>query len=382
MTSDGVGFAIRFGHDPEISREAPGRVNLMGEHTDYNEGFVLPVAIPQTTTVEIGRRDTREIRAASADEDSGRVAAYLLGEEKRRGTWVDYVQGITAELSRQQIAIGGFDLWIRSSVPVGSGLSSSAALEISLLRALRDLFEIRLDDVALALAGRRAENDLVGAPVGIMDQMASSLASESSALLLDTRTLDFQHIPIPASIEIVVVDSGVRHDHAAGDYRVRRQECEEAARRLGVTALRDVPLERMRDVEALPPVLCRRARHVVTENARVLETREALRTADLARLHDLFEASHVSQRDDFEVSIPAVDRIVDAASQVPDLVGARLTGGGFGGSVVMLARAGAAVTSAERLLALLGPTAGGTRIVVPAPGSDRFARHFLQRHGS
>ncbi|MEP6769446.1 MAG: galactokinase, partial [Acidobacteriota bacterium] len=309
----------------------------IGEHTDYNGGFVLPTAIPQKTRAEVARRSDRRVRAASAEAGGGRISEFLLGEEARRGDWIDYVQGVTAELARQGLTVPGFDLWIRSAVPVGSGLSSSAALEISLLRALRELAGLPLDDVALALAGQRAENDLVGAPVGVMDQMASSLADVGVALFLDTRSLASERIPIPPAAELLVVDSGVRHDHASGDYRRRRAECEEAARRLGVRELRDLPAERRPDLERLPEPLRRRARHVVTENERVIEAAAALREGDLSGLGRLFDASHESQRQDFEVSVPAVDAIVNAARAEPHVYGARLTGGGFGGSVVVLA---------------------------------------------
>ncbi|MEO8432269.1 MAG: galactokinase [Acidobacteriota bacterium] len=347
-------FVRLFRRPPEAAREAPGRVNLIGEHTDYNGGFVLPTAIPQTTRAEMARAPGHRVRAASAQADDGRVSEYVLGEERRRGTWIDYVQGVTQAASRQGAAVSGFDLWIRSEIPPGSGLSSSAALEIAVLRALRDLFDLPLDDVALALAGRSAENDLVGAPVGIMDPMASSLAGPGFALFLDTRTLEFERIAIPPDAEIVVIDSGVRHDHSSGDYRVRRAECEEAARRLGVRELRDLPEARRDALEALPQPYRRRARHVVTENARVLEAADALRRGDLPMLGALFNASHDSQRDDFEVSVPEVDRIVEAAREEEGVLGARLTGGGFGGSVVLLAHAPFGKTAGERVVAHVG----------------------------
>ena len=375
-------FRDLFGREPELARDAPGRVNLIGEHTDYNGGFVLPTAIPQRTRAEVARRPGKTVRAASvrmaggADEKE-RVVEYALGSEKRREAWIDYVQGVTAELARRGIALDGFDLRLESDVPLGSGLSSSAALEVSVARALRDLFRFDLDDVALALVGQRAENDLVGAPVGVMDQMASSLSSPGEALFLDTRSLETRKIPIPASAEIVVIDSGVRHDHAHGDYRKRRAECEEAAKRLGVRQLRDVGLDRMAEIERLPDPLDRRARHVVTEDARVLEAVDALRAEDLPRLGRLFDASHDSQRDDFDVSVPAVDAIVRAARELDEVWGARLTGGGFGGSVVVLARAGSGARVGEMIAREASKDAPDARLVVP-PKQDDFsssARH-------
>jgi galactokinase len=340
-------------------------VNLIGEHTDYNGGFVLPTAIPQKTRAEVARRSDKIVRAASANEDGGRPSEYELGRESRRHAWIDYVQGVTAELARRGLPVSGFDLRVQSTVPTGSGLSSSAALEVSVLRALRDLFGLALDDVSLALAGQRAENDLVGAPVGVMDQMASSLASPSVALFLDTRSLEFERIPIPPQAEIAIIDSGVRHDHASGGYRKRREECEEAARRLGVRQLRDAGLDRMADIERLPEPLNRRARHVVIEGARVLDAATALRGGDLERLGFLFDASHDSQRDDFDVSVPAIEALVRSARGRESVYGARLTGGGFGGSVVVLAREGFGADVGLRVTRDAASEAPHARVVVP-----------------
>jgi galactokinase len=269
------------------------------------------------------------------------VLEYELGREERRGIWLDYVAGMTAELSRAAGGLSGFDLAVESEVPVGSGLSSSAALEISVARALRTAFELPLDDVSIAKIGQRAENRFVGAPVGIMDQMASILADPATALFLDTRSLAFERIPIPSDAQVVVIDSGIRHSHASGEYRTRRAECEEAARALHVRELRDVGQADLPLLAGLPDVLARRARHVITENGRVLESVDAMRREDLPRLGDLLDASHASLRDDFEVSTAEIDRLVALARGRPGVFGARLTGGGFGGSIVVLARAGA-----------------------------------------
>jgi len=363
------GFRRHFGRDSDLVREAPGRVNLIGEHTDYNGGLVLPTAIPQTTRAEVARRAGRTVRAVSADRPEEGRLEYELGQESRRGLWIDYVQGVSAELARRNIALGGFDLSVTSRVPVGAGLSSSAALEISVARALRDLFRFELDDVELALVGQRAENDLVGAPVGVMDQMASSLAAPGTALLLDTRSLETERIEIPRAAEIVVIDSGARHDHARGEYRKRRAECEEAAHRLGVRQLRDARLDRMADIDRLPDPLNRRARHVVTEGARVLEAARALRGGDLEGLGRLFDASHDSQRDDFGVSAPAIEALVRSARAHESAYGARLTGGGFGGSVVILAREGFGADIGRRVLREAESEAPNARAVVP-PGED------------
>jgi galactokinase len=339
-------FETLFGAPPEVSPDAPGRVNLIGEHTDYNGGFVLPVAIPQRTRVEARARHNRTVRLWSAQFPRDAPHVYTLGEEEPMGAWFDYIKGITRILGAGTIR--GFDARIESDVPVGSGLSSSAALEIAAGRALRHLFALSLDDVALARIGQQAENDFVGAPVGIMDQMACSLADTTAALFLDTRTLEYERVPLPRSASLLVIDSGITHDHAAGDYRVRRGECAEAARQLGVRELRDV--QDVREVERLPPPLNRRARHVVTENARVLETVEALRAGDCARVGALFERSHASMRDDFEISIPAIDVLVQIATSVQGVYGARLTGGGFGGAIVALADASVAVAAADQIV--------------------------------
>ena len=225
-------------------------------------------------------------------------------------------------------------------MPLGSGLSSSAALLVALLRAFRSALDVRIDDVRLARMAQRAEVEFVGAPVGIMDQMACSLASEGVALFLDTRSLEFARIEFPSPLALAVIDSGIAHQHAGGDYVARRSESEEAARQLGVERLRDAPPDALRRLADMPDRLARRARHVITENARVLEARDALRAGDLETLGGLFSASHASLRDDYEVSTPEVDLLVAAAEAQPGVFGARMTGGGFGGAIVVAAEAG------------------------------------------
>ena len=319
--------------------EAPGRVNLMGEHTDYHEGFVLPTVIPQCTSAGIVRRKGRRVRASSAALGH-RWEEYNLGEESIGRGWLDYVQGITAMLARTGITVPGFDVRINSTVPLGSGVSSSAALEVSLLRALRLLLELNLDDVALAKLAHIAETDFVGAPVGIMDQIASSLGREGEALFLDTRTLTVKRLAVPRAIDIVVIDSAVKHAHASGEYATRRRESFAAAALLGVDQLRDLDTSALGRIAALPPLLARRARHIVTENQRVLHAVQALRTGDGARLGALFSESHASMRDDYETSTPEIDALVTIAETQEDVYGARLTGGGFGGAVVLLTKSG------------------------------------------
>jgi galactokinase len=342
-------FDDLFGRRPAVTASAPGRVNLIGEHTDYNGGYVLPTVIPQTTVAELAPREDRTARVWSANVPEPRLVTYVMGTETRTGSWSDYVQGITWVFGAAGYGIGGFDARVTSGVPLGSGLSSSAALEISLMRALRTAFDLALEDVPLARLARRAENEFVGAPVGIMDQMACSLAGARDALFLDTRTLDFELVPLPADVELAVVNSGVAHNHAKGDYRTRRAECEEASRLLGVPQLRDLGLADLPRVMALPDPLGRRARHVITEDDRVLAAVRAMRAGDADLLGRLFLQSHASMRDDYEVSVPEVDVLVEEARVQPDAYGARLTGGGFGGAVVVLTKAGAARRVAGRI---------------------------------
>ncbi len=335
--------------------DAPGRVNLIGEHTDYHEGYVLPTVIPQRTRVAVRRRADRLVQAHSDAMGSG---SYALGEERAGRGWLDYVQGVTALLARRGVAVPGLDIEIQSGVPVGAGVSSSAALEVAALRALRRLLEFELDDTALARAAHAVETDFVGVPVGVMDQMAASLGRDDEALFIDTLTLAVDRIRIPATIAIAVIDSGVPHSHATGGYGVRRAESYEAAALLEDERLRDVDTTMMPRIEALPGVLARRARHVVSENQRVLGAVTALRTGDAVRLGALLSASHASLRDDYEVSTPDVDMLVRLAEEHPAVYGARLTGGGFGGAIVVLVRAGRAGESARDIAARYAETTG------------------------
>ena len=258
-----------FGCNPAVVASAPGRVNLIGEHTDYNGGAVLPAVIPRRTTVGLAPRDDRRMRVHTTM--GGAEATYDLGAETRRGDCFDYVQGCTWALAEAGFAVPGCDVAVDSTVPAGSGLSSSAALEVALLRALRTLAGLALDDVTLARLAHRAEHGFVGAKVGIMDQLAVSLADETAALYLDTRTLATERVPLPPAAELAVIDSGVRHALVAGGYNTRRAECERAAEALGVPDLCRLGVDGLERIAALPPPLDRRARHVVTEHARVAQ---------------------------------------------------------------------------------------------------------------
>ena len=346
--------------------EAPGRVNLIGEHTDYHQGFVLPTVIPQRTRVRVERRSDRRVRASSRTIP-GPVEEYVLGQEASGRDWLDYVQGATATLARDGVDLPGFDLRIESTIPVGAGVSSSAALEVSLLRALRTLLDLRLDDITLARIAQRVETDFVGAPVGIMDQIACSLGRDGEALFLDTRTLHVERVPIPEAVVVGVIDSGVTHTHAGGAYGTRRRESFEAAARLGVDWLRDLDERALPRVDSLPDPLAQRARHIITENARVLASVEALKAGDAVRLGTLFAASHRSMRDDYETSTPEIDILVEIASQHPEVFGARLTGGGFGGAVVLLVARDAAISTTNSVCAEYSRRTGRSgAVLVPA----------------
>jgi galactokinase len=350
-----------------VTATAPGRVNLIGEHTDYNGGYVLPIATPQGTTVRIDRRGDLRVTATSENVPaSERRIEYTLGREERTGTWGDYIAGVTAALREDGFAIGGFDAAISSTLPLGGGLSSSASLEVALLRALAREFALPLDPVAIAQVAYHAETGLVGAPVGIMDQMAASLAGTDAALFLDTVTLAFERLPLPPATGLIVIHSGVVHRHAGGEYRVRRRECDETARRLGVGMLRDAT-EATIAAAALPAPLDKRARHVVTENERVLLARDALRRGDAAALGALMNDSHTSMRNDFEVSTPEVDALVKITQSSAGVYGARLTGGGFGGSIVALAKEESAAKTAARIAdAYAKETSQQPDVLIPA----------------
>ena len=338
-------FRRAFGRDAEHTGAAPGRVNLIGEHTDYNGGYVLPTALPQATHVLVARRSGHVVRACSVDLDPSSVATYELGSESRTHSWIDYVQGVTWALRERGIGLSGMDMLVASDVPIGKGLSSSASLEVAVGRVIREAFRVPLQDVDIAMIGHRAETAFVGAPVGIMDQMVCSLGDRSTALFLDAWTRAFEKVPLPAHVELGVIDSGIAHSHASGEYRTRRGECEQAAAMLGIEKLRDVSTDDLDRIARLPEPLNRRARHVVTENARVLKAVDAIRRNDAPALGRLFLESHASMRDDFAVSLPEIDRLVDICASHPSTYGARLTGGGFGGAIVVLCANGTAATS-------------------------------------
>ena len=366
--ADGGEFQARFDGSPGIQGEAHGRVNLMGDHTDYHQGLVLPTLLPQRTTVRLRLRPDRIVHACSTSI-GGEILQYRLGNETPARSWIDYVQGVTAALAQDGHALPGFDALISSNVPIGAGVSSSAALEIALLRALKAAVPLDIDDVELARTGQRAEAGFVGAPVGIMDQMVCSLGRPGEALFLDTRTLHYEHVPLPTRSELVVIDSGVPHEHARGDYTRRRRESFEAAAALGVQWLRDATPDTLETSFTASAMLQRRARHVVTENGRVVDAVAALRSDDPAWLGRLFNVSHASMRDDYETSTPEIDALVAAANANDEVYGARLTGGGFGGAVAIVVRNGCGAAVARRIVASY-ESRTARRALVLLPASD------------
>ncbi|RKT68682.1 galactokinase [Saccharothrix variisporea] len=313
---------------------APGRINLIGEHTDYNDGFVLPIALPHAVRITAARRDDGVLRVRSRQAlGVTEVPVADLAPGVVTG-WAAYVAGVVWVLREAGYDVGGFDLLVDGNVPLGAGLSSSAALECATALAVAELSGLDVDRFALARLAQRAENDFVGMPCGIMDQSASLLAREGHALLLDTRTLDTAHIPFDLTshgLRLLVVDTRAPHRLVDGEYAARRAACHKAAEVLGVPALRDVD----EVPEGLPEDLLRRVRHVVTENRRVLEVAELLRAGQLRAIGPLLTASHLSLRDDYEVTVPELDVAVEALLDAGAL-GARMTGGGFGGCVIAL----------------------------------------------
>jgi galactokinase len=323
-------FAQAFGFNPEVIARAPGRVNLLGEHTDYNDGFVLPTTIPQETQVAlaVSRTARFEFRSAQRREP----VSFCDGKSAPEG-YGRYVHGCIEVVRERGHIVPPLSIYINSTVPIGSGLSSSAALEVAVLRAIRLRFEFQLDDVSLALLARDAEARYAGVRCGIMDQMVASIGATDHMLLLDTRSLESSLLPLPPGAAIMVIDSGAPRSLAASGYNARRAECEAAAAALRVRALRDISDPSA--IESLPHPLDRRARHVLTENARVLE---AARGVSAAHFGELMNASHASLRDDFEVSTPELDILTSLLRTHPEVYGARLTGAGFGGACVALVR--------------------------------------------
>lgn len=332
-------FSAAFGGAPGVIARAPGRVNLIGEHTDYNDGFVFPCAIGFETRVAARARGDGHYRVAAADF-GGSIDAFDAGAGISRSSerpWSNYVRGVVEGMGKAGFSVAGADLAVAGDVPQGAGLSSSASLEVAVALAVAALAGRAGDDrTAIAKICQRAENEFVGCQCGVMDQLVSARGVEGAALLIDCRTLDCRPVPAPSSAAIVIVHSGVVHGHAGGAYNERRRQCERAAAMLGVVKLRDADegalSRRERDFD---PLTFRRARHVITENRRTLDAAEAFARGDLRMLGRLMRESHRSMRDDFEITTPEIDSLADLMNAVTgDAGGARMTGGGFGGAVV------------------------------------------------
>lgn len=333
-------FADRFGYPASLVIQAPGRVNLIGEHTDYNDGFVLPCAIDYQTVVACAARDDRRVRVIAADYDNQidefSLDAPILPHEKQQ--WSNYVRGVVKHLQQRDNRIGGADLVISGNVPQGAGLSSSASLEVAVGKVFQQLWDLALDGTQLALNGQEAENQFVGCNCGIMDQLISALGEEGSALLIDCRSLNTKAVPMPQGVAVVIINSNFKRTLVGSEYNTRREQCETGARFFQQKALRDVSLDQFNAVaHELDPVVARRVRHVLTENARTEQASEALARGDLHRMGELMAESHASMRDDFEITVPQIDTLVDIVKEViGDRGGVRMTGGGFGGCIVAL----------------------------------------------
>jgi galactokinase len=346
-------FAKCFGEPPRWKAAAPGRVNLIGEHTDYNDGFVLPMAIDRFTVLAANRSTKREVTLNSVT--TGETATFNLRHQVQRGepAWSNYVRGVVAGFQERGIKVGGFNAVIDSTVPFGGGVSSSAALEVATATLLEAMAGKTLDSIEKALLCQRAEHLFAGVPCGIMDQFTSVLAKENHALMLDCRSRTATLVPMAdPSVTVLIVNSNVRHRLVDGLYASRRQQCETAAKILKVPALRDATLKDLTAVsKSMDPVVFRRARHVITENERTLQAADSIGKGNWSHVGSLMYASHASLRDDYEVSCPELDAIVEIARNIPEregMIGCRMTGAGFGGCAVALIRTEAAKSIARK----------------------------------
>ena len=356
-------FVNAFDATPSLWVQAPGRVNLIGEHTDYNDGFVLPCAIDVGTLVAVRPRDDALVRVCATDYghtiDEFRIDGPIARRE--RAPWANYVRGVLEVMRQRGLPLKGANLAIAGDVPRGAGLSSSASLEVAIAQVFQILGSLsELTPTDLALMAQRAENEFVGCRCGVMDQLISARGEAGHALLIDCRSLQTQAVPLPAQAAVMIVNSAIRRGLVDSAYNERRQQCEQAAAHLGVPALRDATLALLDERGAvLPEVVRRRARHVITENQRTLQAAEALRGDDLRRLGVLMAQSHASMRNDFEITTPAIDRLAQILRDaIGEHGGARMTGGGFGGCVV-------AVLPAERV----------------DPARDAVERHYRSPDG-
>lgn len=354
-------FEKMFGGPATMLVRAPGRVNLIGEHTDYNDGFVLPMAIDRAVWIALRPRGDRRVRLYSADFDE--TAEFSLDELRNEGnSWVEYIKGVAFVLQSEGYPVSGWEGVIAGDVPIGAGLSSSAAVEMASARAFAALDGWPWDARVMAKAGRRVENEWIGVNSGIMDQMISAAGRAGHALLIDCRSLETEAVPLPPGVAVVILDTMTRRGLVDSEYNDRRMQCERAAAVMGVPALRDADMELLyRKSGDLDPVTARRAKHVISEDQRTLDAAAVMRQGDAVAMGRLMNESHISMRDDFEISRREMDTMVELAQADPNCYGARMTGGGFGGAAVALVRVegaepfAAAVSSAYRQATGLDP---------------------------
>lgn len=333
-------FQQFYGESPALVAHAPGRVNLIGEHTDYNEGFVFPAAINFGTWVAAAKRsdDVINVTAMDYDNQQNEFALTDIQYDENQG-WANYVRGVVKVLKEVMPDFSGANLLVTGNVPQGAGLSSSASFEIAILKAISALYALPLDGVKAALLGQKAENTFVGCSCGIMDQLISAMGNEGQAMLLDCQSLDIQHSPLPDSHQIVIINSNVKRGLVDSEYNLRREQCEEGAAILGVSSLREANMTMLEEAKSrMSDVVYRRAKHIITENQRTLEASEALKMGDIQTVSTAMAQSHVSMRDDFEITVRPIDYLVEIIDEVlGNTGGVRMTGGGFGGCVVALA---------------------------------------------
>ena len=332
-------FETHYGEAPALIAHAPGRVNIIGEHTDYNEGFVFPAAINFGTWVAATKRADNDIVVPAMDYENQQNQFSLsdINYDEEQG-WANYVRGVVKVLKEAMPDFGGANLLVTGNVPQGAGLSSSASFEVAILKALSALYELPLDGVQAALLGQKAENTFVGCSCGIMDQLISAMGNEGMAMLLDCQSLAIEHSPLPDSHQIVIINSNVKRGLVDSEYNLRRQQCEQGASLLGVSSLREATMEMLEGAKAhMPEVVYRRAKHIVTENARTLAASQALKAGDIETVSEAMAQSHISMRDDFEITVRPIDYLVEIIGEVLGKSGGvRMTGGGFGGCVVAL----------------------------------------------
>ncbi|WP_318495291.1 galactokinase [Photobacterium leiognathi] len=333
-------FTAVLGYQPSHLIQAPGRVNLIGEHTDYNDGFVLPCAINYQTVVAAAPRTDNIIRVVSVDYDNATDEFDLTQpiEFQQDKMWANYIRGVVKCLLERGFTFTGADIAVTGNVPQGAGLSSSAALEVVIGQTFKVLYNLEISQAGIALNGQQAENQFVGCNCGIMDQMISAEGRENHAMLLDCRSLETQAVSMPEDMAVVIINSNKKRGLVDSEYNTRRQQCEEAARIFGVKALRDVTIEQFNaKAHELDELVAKRARHVITENDRTVEAATALRNHDMKRMAELMAQSHASMRDDFEITVFEVDTLVEIVKDViGEQGGVRMTGGGFGGCIVAL----------------------------------------------